>query len=659
MPGLRDRITGLLEERTGFTVESVDRLKLLENTADRFRQFADEASEMAYFTLDYFGGRPQEMQAEKRKRLAQRSRVAFLHDPIAGAEANLLANFGFGQGVSPATAVDPKVQEVIDRAWYDANNFEKFTGYAAQRRSSNSLITQGELFDTLHVRGGQVRVGKLNVDLVTDIVPDPEDRLKPLYYVTARQKYKWNVELDRPDFDVEWGENGRPKVTYVPHWANLADAEKARSGDFGNTLEPLPVIPAEKKDPTDSVVYHTAINQLDEQLRGNPPWARSIRFYSAMNEFTEARVSMAQAASQFIATRTDMGSSQSELVRSAGAVLAQTGELGTARFSDAGIDALGGGTAAREPHAAAPGSWWAQNERSKLESLNLKSGAGEATADAQIIRAPLAASSGFGQHYLGDASNANLATATSLELPALMVVLAWQKVFHDRFKWFIDRAIEAAVHAGELGGVMLPPDFQSNGVKLTELRLMEDGAGKAEIEKRTGVDLSYSFSMPYPGRRNLPDVTGSLVGVLEVGDGILVENKPFMEKALDFLFTHGWQLDDPAQAVEQVMAELDGQIAKREELAKQIATSGGLGPGAPAPNLSGAPTPVKDSPAGATAPKTEMGATREGSWLPPEMRGPTDELAAALAGAFSSQVELPAMLAAKALAPVNGNGVKP
>jgi hypothetical protein len=46
---------------------------------------------------------------------------------------------------------------------------------------------------------------------------------------------------------------------------------------------------------------------------------------------------------------------------------------------------------------------------------------------AQIVRSPIAAAAGFGQHYLGDSSDANLATASTLELPATMRVQSWQQ----------------------------------------------------------------------------------------------------------------------------------------------------------------------------------------------------------------------------------------
>jgi hypothetical protein len=636
----RERAISLLEDTTGLTLQPKALVDRLQENNIHLEQFRAEAAELAYHTLDYFGGRPQEMVAESRKRLVQRSRVAFIHDPLAGAEAGLLANFSLGQGVEVPKAADERVQKIIDRAWMDPTNFEMFTSPSAQRRSSNSLLTQGNLLDTLYAKGGRIRVGKLAVDDVQDIVPDPEFRLRPIYYVGLRRKYRWNVEHDRPDFEAELEENGKPKVTYYPHWRNLRDAEQERKDIPG--LEPLPVIPKEKQDPGGAVVYHTAINQLDEQLWGNPPWARTLRFYSAMNQFTEARVAMAQAASTFIARRVTKGG-PSDVVKAAGAVLAQTGELGTSELG--GSDPLA--PTQQQPgglNPPLPGSWWVENEQSKLESLSLQSGAAAAQQDAAIIRSPLSAATSFGQHYLGDASNANLATATSLELPALMAVLAWQEVHEARLRWFVDRAIETAAQAGEFGGIA-DPESES---RLSELRLCEADE-KAELERRTKVKFDYSFSMPYPGRRNLPDVTGTVTSILAVGEGLLIENDEMMREALTFLFTHGWQVMDPAESVERVMKAhrklIDERVKMAEKLAKEQAQlgAGGTPVDVPTDNPS---TRSGDTPAGATPAKQEMGGAQEQEWLPAELRAPVDEFATETQRLFATTVAGPAIVAA-------------
>jgi hypothetical protein len=101
------------------------------------------------------------------------------------------------------TARDGAVQQVIDEAWTDANNEEKLTGFMAQRKLSNELLTAGELFLTLYVAGGKVRVGRLDPDTVEAVVPDPEDRLRPLWYMARERRFEWDFTNDRAKIEDE------------------------------------------------------------------------------------------------------------------------------------------------------------------------------------------------------------------------------------------------------------------------------------------------------------------------------------------------------------------------------------------------------------------------------------------------------------------------
>lgn len=561
-----ERIREGVEARTGLTVQPRAVVDRLQETAEHYRQFRDEASEMAYWALDYFGGRPQELDLEHRKQLAQKSRVAFMRDPLAGAETQLLANFAFGRGITRPTAEDDAVQDVIDEGWTDANNEAKIFSMLALHRLSNTLRTQGELFITAYAAGGRVRFSWLDADTVRDIVPDPEDRLRPLYYVGERRTFRWDVERDAPALNQELDEQGRVKVTYYRHWRNVEDAENERKLRDG--LEPLPKIPEEKLDPADARVLHVPINQLAEQMRGTPPWARTLRFYSAMNQFTESRVAMAQAQAQFIAKRVLKGTGK-DIVKAAGSILAQTGELGTAKYG-ASHPEQPWGTQDPRGMPAPPGSWFVENEQHKLESLQLNSGAAQAAQDVQIIRAPIAAAGQFFQHYLGDSSNANLATASTLELPTQMNVNAWQEIFEGILRWCTDRIIEEAVRSGRLGGAVR--DDEDDPRPIGELR-MQEAEDIRSMEKRTKKKLSYTLGMPYPGRRNLPDVVNSFTGVMNVGG--LFENEPMLEIGLRFLLTHGFELDDPAAATEAVMKAQKVLFEQRREAAMAQA---GVGP---------------------------------------------------------------------------------
>jgi hypothetical protein len=568
--GVVDRLVEEAKTRLGVEVVPRGRLEELQEMQYRLEQFEDEASELAYHALDYFAGKPQDLLPEYRNRLAQRSRIALIQDPLAGAEADLLSNFAFGRGIGIPDAEDDEVQKILNEAWMDPVNVEKFTGFEAQRHRSNELITQANLYPAAYIQNGRVRLGFLDADTVTHIVCDPEDEERPLFYVSRKRHVEWDYEHDRVKTSDEMLAPGLPKVVYFPHWQHVEDYLEE---------EPGAAKPAAEKTGK-GLVYHMRINRIGRTQFGTPPWARTLRFYTAMNSLTEAHVAMAQAASTFVAKRVMQGGPET-ITKAANAILTQTGELGAARF--------GAGDAPADVRASlgappAPGSFWLENQSNKLEAMNLSSGASQAATTAQIVRAPISAASGFGQHYLGDAGNANLATATSLELPTLMTVQAWQETFRQGYKWFADIVIQEAVRAGRLGGRMarvsaqevkdvleehdtlslaeaemeawerLPLATQLVRQKpLTALRLSE-AEDREEMERRTGRALGYTLSLPYPGRRNLPDVTALVTGTLPIidPDGV---NIPFRRQLLNFLATHGMNLDDPTGFVDEVMPE--------------------------------------------------------------------------------------------------------
>jgi hypothetical protein len=559
---IRERAIETLQSWTGLTVAPAEEVSSLRENAEYIGPYMDEVEDMAANVLDYIGGRPHEVQASHRRRLAQQSRIALIHDPLAGAEAQLRSNFAFGRGISKPQAKDPEVQKIIDRAWRDPNNERKLTSFEAQRHRSNEMLTAANLFMTMFTANGQVRVGFRDADDVTDVVTDPEDDETPLWYVVRKRKMEWDYSLHqyKPVLGYEL-ENGMERVWYLEHFRNVTDLEEWAS----KTGAAVP----ERPDAAHTLpgqIEHFRINRIGRSQFGVPPWARTLRYYTALNQLAESQVQMRQGAASIIAQRIRRGTGPRDLMKNVSGVMARTGELASANFRRSAQggppDAVGPGT---EPRGAVPppaaGSWFQGFEHDRLEAVNLRSGAGEALQDAQIVRAPIAASSGFGQHYLGDASSTNLASATTLELPTLMEVSAWQETFEGIYRFFTDRAIEAAVLAGQLGG-MLAENETFDERPLQELHLEED---QEEMELRTGRDLNYTFQMPYPGRRNLPDVTAAVATtLLSVDPG--GRNWALREAMLDFLFRHGFQTEDPSANVEEIVKE--GKRIQKENEAK-------------------------------------------------------------------------------------------
>lgn len=651
----RDGLTGKLldyaEDRFGVRVVDSEALGQIQESWHHLRDFAEEVSELGYHSLDMIGGRPNEMRPEKRVSLSMRSRKALREDPLARAEASLLANFSFGRGVGKPQCVSDAVQAVVDEAWDDPVNAEKLTSFEAQRHRSNELITQANLYPTAFVRNGRVRIGFLDADTIEYVVTDDEDDELPLWYVGRKRRAEWDYKEDRFAITDEMKEGYLPKVVYRRHWRHVERLieEAAENGE-----KPPEGPPSEKVE--DGLVYHVRINRIGRTQFGTPPWAASLRFFSAMNTLTEAHVAMAQARATWIAKRVRKGG-PSSVVAGANAALSQTGELAASRLFGGAVTE---GTVTQTDAAArtsrtslappTPGALWVENEADRLESLNLSSGAGEAHTTAQIVRAPIAAAAQFGQHYLGDASDANLATATSLELPTQFNIGAWQETHEQMLRWFVDLVIQEAVRAGRLGGLaerLTEGEAEERGRPLTraERKPLSDLAlrevvDRAEMERRTGEDLGYTFEMPHPGRRNLPEVVSAVTGISSSFDPAGM-NVPLRRAMLLFLARDGLGVDNPRHWVDEILPA--------DALFLPGAGGGPAAPGAEPP-----PEEERSEYGERTTGGTAKGSSRaeraQEGWMPEPLITPMEQLGAELDVLWKTLVEDPAVTASIAVA---------
>lgn len=553
------RLVEAAEERTGLTVQRRDRVELLEASDWQRRTLQRDLDLLAYTALDYFGGNEQDLKAVERRKLAQRSRVAWQKDPQAGAAVDLQNDFTFGRGVPRPKCADPKVQEVVDEAWDDADNKLILTTYAAQLSLGVDLSTQSNIFFLLFDEGtdGKVKIGLLEHDAVENVVRDENFRQRILYYVARRKVVKWDFRNDQAQVVSERDRDNivdRP-VRYFEHWENVETAKEENP-----SIELAPEAKLGK-----GKVFHLWINKTTEAAFGHPVMDRTLRWFTAYNNFMEARVDMARAAAALIMKRKVQGT-PNQVQKMATQMLSRRGVFGQALELEEGVNV-----------GPKPASTVTENAEVSHESMKLDSGAGNAETDGQMIRSQISAATHFPQHYLGDAGSANLATATSMELPVLKHIEGRQEVFEGLFRWFIDKVIEKAVESGripeelsaeeqaarkeeddakaanrekEIAPQLPTPPPPSDGVQ-GPTTLQAAHADAVEDEAETKRDLSYEFSMPSPLRRMLGDLIGAIEGIAKTFDpnGTNIELSRVL---LGVALGEGLEVEDPAAVVERV-----------------------------------------------------------------------------------------------------------
>jgi hypothetical protein len=474
--------------------------------------------------------------------------------------------------------VDDKVQEVIDEAWSDPDNQACLTTFPAQVALCTDLVLQSNLF-ILFFEGddGKIKLGILNHDLVEDAVRDSQNRLRVLYYVARRREYEWDYQMDRVSLKATqtMQQSGRPVVQY---YQSLA-ATDAQSGKLDTDD---PTCPPDKLG--EGLVYHIAINRGSEQVFGIPAMRRIVKWMAALNDFMAARVDMTQAAAAFIMRRTVKGSPD-QVAKIAAQALSRSSTLAATSMDDPNA-----GTIAPGPR---PASMLNESAGVTTEPFSVSTQAAQAQQDAQMIRSQIASAT-WPQHYLGDQSNANLATASALELPVVKKVEAMQELFEGLFRTFCDRVIQKAVDSGKLpteltaeermklrskksdeqvpgGDALTPPSPAQQEPPLamtdptsgtTSEELTEAYSGQTQDEKQTERDLGYEFAMPNPLKRAMADLITSIANIARTFDPNNT-NAQLSRTLLAVALGQGLELADPAAAVERILPEgyVDPMIA--------------------------------------------------------------------------------------------------
>jgi hypothetical protein len=551
--GFLRRIAEAAATRTGAAVVEEDHLELLEAESEDRRILRRELDLIAWQSLDYMGGNEQDLQAVKRRKLVQQARVAWQQDPQLGAAVNLMNDFALGRGVPAPQARDPKVQEIVDEAWNDEDNQLVLTSYEAQMALGTDLSLQSNLFFLLFTgMDGKVKLGMLDHDTVENVVRDPDNRRRITYYISRRKHIVWDFKTDTARVDRETVNKPEDQVLYYEHWRN----------------EPPTGQKAPKRKIGKGRVYHVAINRTGEMAFGHPTMHRVLRWANAFNSLMETRVDAAKAAAAFMMKRKVKGT-PSQVRKIATQALSKSGELGRAQ-TDRDGDYLA------SPRSS---SILTENEQVEHESFKLDSGSAGANVDGQMIRSQISAASGFPQHYLGDIGSANLATATSMELPVLKAVESRQETIEQIFRWFIDRVIEQAVESGRIteeltdeewaerqqeqeqeGTGQAPPvasGMESVGGEVAEANLelgdggvIASGADTAGGDDRRR-DLGYDFGLPNTLKRMTTELVNSVSTIARTFDPNGT-NLELSRMLLAIALGEGLEVEDPGQSVDKV-----------------------------------------------------------------------------------------------------------
>jgi hypothetical protein len=355
---------------------------------------------------------------EERKRNMREAREYIKTNPLAKQGSALLVNYTLGRGVTLTAANKNLVGRLVDEFWFDPINRETFTSNTSMAEFIQGAFTDGAQYLVLFPdeKEGTLQLGALDAYFVEDIVFDEENWRIPLWFKVRKPKASY-------DFKGEAGRQaeGDDEFVWYRHWRN------DRPLDSKGKKAPAKVEPG--------LMYMAKRGKGKwgvSEIQAAAPWLR------AHKQFMKDRVTLTKAAAAIAWKKKLKNASQSDVNSEVSRVQST---LYNATYGSEGYE--------RNP-APTSGSSYIENENSTLEWV--KTDLASANDDERILR--MMVGSGMGgipNHYFGDEADANLASATSMELPLLKSYEGWQQWLTDIIKDITDFMLSTAHEAGRLG----------------------------------------------------------------------------------------------------------------------------------------------------------------------------------------------------------------
>lgn len=341
----------------------------------------------------------------QRQQTNDQARYYYLRDPQARHIVELCTAYTFGRGVT-LSASDSEANAHLQKFWQSVRNRASISRVREQWRMSRDIQLDGEVFLMFFTSTltGNVTVRRIPAREITKIYYADGDAAMPVGY---RREY-----VDR---------TGKNQIQKIFDY---------RVADLKN--EGLRLLGMDAPN-TEICMMHILGNDFDG--RGLTELATIIPWIKALKGFLEDRATYTMAMATFAFRMNVQGNRQAvERLRD--------------QFADYENQWLGQYTDGKERRQAA--NTFIGNKAVELEQFKTDSGASNAYQDARMFKQQVGIGKGIFEHYLGDPSTGNLATATAMELPMLKLFEFGQSDWGEVFEEIADFVLRQGVRFNQL-----------------------------------------------------------------------------------------------------------------------------------------------------------------------------------------------------------------
>ncbi|MTI82594.1 MAG: hypothetical protein FH756_01585 [Firmicutes bacterium] len=418
----------------------------LEFLQERLAELELALEDTGWMRLSAEGDR--EFSREGLRKINQISRLYWLKNPLIKRAVLTQTQYVFGQGVN-IEAEHSLVNEVVQEFLDDHKNRAELTEHQSRMIKETELQLFANIFFVFFVNRstGRVRIRTIPMDEITDVITDPDDAKTPLYY-----RRDWTERK----FDTSTGQYvTRPRTAFYPDWKHP---------------QPDKYIAGQKVE--EAVIYHVAVNKLSDMKFGVSEIYAACDWARAYKEFLENWATIVKAYSRF-----------------AWQLVTKGGKKGVASAKEKLQSTFGTGTGAETNPPPISASTFIGTDGAKLEPIKTQ-GATTKAEDGRRLLLMVSAATGIYEHYFGDPSTGNLATAKSMERPMELMFRDRQQLWSSILCEILQFVIEQSVRAprGKLPGQILRNEYGEEYVELAKDTENEDPElrVKSNIHRQAG-----------------------------------------------------------------------------------------------------------------------------------------------------------------------------
>lgn len=340
---------------------------------------------------------------ESYNKMVLRCRLAYIKSPIVAQGVDLTTYYVFGDGVTAPKAKATDVQEIISDFWTDTDNLLSLTSPISQLKLSNKLQYDGEVAIVMPVDvDGSVYARIMDPLTIADVIYDKKDGMRPIFYKCGGSGYGTNNVFYIPDCK---NAIAVLRDEYPVEWQEMLKSNNIKEGEVM----------------TNTYLYHLKVNNDILDKRGIPYVYRALEYMQSNSKINNDMASFINQQAQY-AWKKKIKGTKSQI--------------------DAMKARQGQNTTLTSPSFQA-GSMLIENQLVDNMPIGLPNSSGQ-LFEIGIRRTLLMMCSAFGimEHYFGDPSTGNLATATAMELPMLKKFMAirklWEGVYDDILNFQLD-----------------------------------------------------------------------------------------------------------------------------------------------------------------------------------------------------------------------------